>query len=158
MKKMLLKLFYKGSNPSRPLYNERGEEIPDSTKPEIPLGFKKPESLAEQVARLVKSAQLREQALASGHETFEEADDFEVGEDYDPKSPYEESFDLTAPRKEGSSFTEEKPMGKGASDGGSLKKPAKPKAKKAPQGSGGAKTPVSSDIHDVPDDSEDSDD
>lgn len=77
-------------------YNERGEEIPDPTKPEVPLGFKRPESLAEQVKRLVRSEQMRMLARQSGHETFDEADDFEVGDDFDPRSPYEEIFDPTA--------------------------------------------------------------
>lgn len=77
-------------------YNERGEEIPDPTKPEIPLGFKKPESLADQVARLVRSEKMKEEARRHGRETFEEADDFDVGDDYDPRSPYEEIFDPTA--------------------------------------------------------------
>lgn len=76
-------------------YNEHGEEIPDSQRPELPLGFKKPESLAEQVRRLIRSEHVRQAAMASGHETFEEADDFEVGDDYDPRSPYEEVFDPT---------------------------------------------------------------
>lgn len=125
-------------------YNERGEEIPDPTKPEVPLGFKKPETLAEQVHRLVRSAQLREQALAAGHETFEEADDFDVGDDYDPRSPYEEVFDPTAAPPKEVPFKEETPMGKGASDEGSPKKPSKPKGKKVPQGSGDAKAPESS--------------
>lgn len=80
-------------------YNKQGEEIPDTTKPEIPLGFKKPDSLAEQVRRLIRSEQLRQAALSAGHETFEEADDFEVGDDYDPRSPYEEVFDPTDPEE-----------------------------------------------------------
>lgn len=125
-------------------YDENGREIPDPTKPEVPLGFKHPETLAEQVHRLVRSAQLREMAEAAGHESFEQADDFDIGEDYDPRSPYEEVFDPTsAPPKEGPSFKEENPMGKGAPNEGSPKKPTKPKAKKATQGSGGATPPVS---------------
>lgn len=76
-------------------YNEKGEEIPDTTRPELPLGFKRPESLAQQVARLVRSELVARAARESGHETFDEADDFAVGDDYDPRSPYEEVFDPT---------------------------------------------------------------
>lgn len=74
--------------------DERGREIPDQTRPEIPLGFKRPETLAEKIRRLVRSEHVRQSAEAYGHETFEEADDFDVGDDFEPSSPYEEVFEV----------------------------------------------------------------
>lgn len=73
-------------------YTKNGEEIMDDSRPEMPLGFKRPETLAEQVRRLVRSS-ISDAARHAGAETFEEADDFDVGDDYDPQSPYEETFD-----------------------------------------------------------------
>lgn len=72
--------------------NELGEEIPDPTPIEIPAGMKRPETLAEQVQRLVRR-QVSDYAALHGHETFEEADDLEVDEDFDPFTPYETEFD-----------------------------------------------------------------
>lgn len=68
--------------------NERGEEVPDDTPVALPVGFKAPESLQDQIRRLIHT-ELSNQAQDAGMETFEEADDFEVGDDYDPHSPYE---------------------------------------------------------------------
>lgn len=70
-----------------------GQEIPSDEKLTLPSGFKRPETLAEQVARLVRSHELARAAAESGHETFEEADDFEVDDDFDPSTPFEPWFD-----------------------------------------------------------------
>lgn len=43
------------------------------------------------------------QAQQQGHESFEEADDFDVGDDYEPSSKYElDDFQLNAPLTSGS--------------------------------------------------------
>lgn len=76
-----------------PTLNERGHEILDPTPVAIPVGFKKPLSLEERMIRFIRSERVRAHLDQSGHETFEEADDFNVGEDFDPVSPYEEHFD-----------------------------------------------------------------
>lgn len=116
-------------------YNARGEEIPDTTKPELPLGFKKPESLAEQVRRLVRSEHIKMAAQAAGVETWEEADDFDVGDDYDPRSPFEEIFDPTWSAPETTPVEEKKPSAKAKDD--SSKEPKKGGKKSPPsQGSG----------------------
>jgi len=47
----------------------------------------------EQIREMVRSEKLKQEVAAQGYETFEEADDFEVGDDFDPKSPYEENFE-----------------------------------------------------------------
>lgn len=78
--------------------NERGHEILDETPLAMPLGFKKPESLQSQIQRLVRN-ELSARAASEGHETFDEADDFDIeDDDYDPRSPWELGFDQgTAP-------------------------------------------------------------
>lgn len=74
--------------------DKHGHEVPDQTPMAIPAGFKKPETLAEQVQRLVRSAQLRELAESKGFETFDEANDFDVPDDPpDPSTPFEPFFD-----------------------------------------------------------------
>lgn len=74
--------------------NQKGHEIPDPTPIEIPAGFKRPETLAEQVRRLVRSETFAQEMNAAGMETFEESEDFEIDDEmFDPSSPYEEVFD-----------------------------------------------------------------
>ena len=73
--------------------DEQGREMPNPTPLAPPLGYKKQPSIREQIRNMVRSEQLRQAADASGVETFEEADDFDVGDDYDPTSPYEEVFE-----------------------------------------------------------------
>lgn len=74
-----------------------GHEIPDSTPVAPPIGYKKIPSLAEQIRQAILSEKLKEAAQSQGLETFEEADDFDVGDDFDPRSPYEESFEPVHP-------------------------------------------------------------
>lgn len=72
--------------------DEFGREIPDSTPLRLPAGFKRPETLAEQVQRLVRT-HISRMAEEEGYETFEDADDFEVDDEFDPSTPYEMFFD-----------------------------------------------------------------
>lgn len=74
------------------MLDENGHEIPDQTRLTLPLNFKRPETLAEQVQRLVRT-HVSAEAAQAGAESFEEAEDFDVGDDIDPTSPYEEHFD-----------------------------------------------------------------
>lgn len=76
----------------RELQDEFGREIPDDRPMVLPSGFRRPETLAEQVQRLVRSHVSR-MAADRGDETFEEAEDFDVGEDVEPSTPYETFFD-----------------------------------------------------------------
>lgn len=69
-----------------------GLEIPDPNPMEIPAGMKRPETLAEQVQRLVRTS-ISAHAAMKGHETFEEAEDFDIEDDFDPSTPYELEFD-----------------------------------------------------------------
>lgn len=82
----------------RPTMTPDGFEVPDPMPAAAPAGFKRPETLAEQVQRLVRGA-ISRQAEAQGVETFEEADDFDVGDDFDPTTPYETMFDPVLQRE-----------------------------------------------------------
>lgn len=73
--------------------NPQGQEVGSSVPIAPPIGYKKQPTLAEQIRLMVRSERLRQAALASGAETFDEADDFDIGDDYDPRSPYEETFE-----------------------------------------------------------------
>lgn len=71
--------------------------IPLKHKKALPVGTKRPETLAEQVARLVRHSEFARMVNARGLETFEEADDFEVDDDIPlPDTPWEKDFDLPA--------------------------------------------------------------
>lgn len=91
-------------------------EYPDDTPMALPIGFERPESLDEKIMRMIRSRELAAAAEAAGSETLEEAEDFDVGDDYDPTSPYEMHFNPPpttqeppkAPQKPG--FQEEKPV------------------------------------------------
>lgn len=68
--------------------NERGQEILDSTPTKVPLNFKRPLPVAEMVRRMVQR-ELSSTASKLGAETFEESDDFVVGDDPEIRSKYE---------------------------------------------------------------------
>lgn len=76
-----------------PYLNKLGQEVLDSTPMEPPIGYIDQPDLYDQIRAMVRSAQLAEEAARAGHESFEEADDFEVGDDFDPETPYENDFD-----------------------------------------------------------------
>lgn len=69
-------------------------ELVDPTPIAPPIGFKRTPSLAEQIRDMVRSEALRAEVEKAGAETFEEADDFDVDDDFDPTSPYEADFDV----------------------------------------------------------------
>lgn len=71
------------------MLNDRGHEVPDPTPVEWPAGVRRPETLTEQIQRLVR-VQMSQFAQEQGLETFEEADDFDIeDEEGAPFSPYE---------------------------------------------------------------------
>lgn len=74
------------------LQDEHGYEVPDPQPMQVRTGFKRPETLAEQVQRLVRGA-ISRQAEEAGMETFEDSEDFDVESDSEPNTPYEEFFD-----------------------------------------------------------------
>lgn len=73
----------------------RGREIVDGRPMEPPVGYQKRPSLTEQIRAMVREQAFQQALEANGVETFEEAEDFDVGDDYDPSSPYEEYFEPT---------------------------------------------------------------
>lgn len=70
-------------------HNSDGEEILDPTPMQPPLGYKKTLSLHEQIAQQVRRMKLELLRDDDVMETDEEADDFEVGDDFEPLSKYE---------------------------------------------------------------------
>lgn len=72
---------------------KRAVEYLDSTPMAPPLGYKRQPSLSEQIREMVRHERLQADLAAQGVETFDEADDFSIGDDFDPKSPFEEHFD-----------------------------------------------------------------
>lgn len=77
-------------------FDDEGREIMDPLPIAPPIGYKKAPSISEQIRTMIRSERLRQEAENEGYESFEEADDFDVG-DYDPKSPYEEEFEPLPP-------------------------------------------------------------
>lgn len=71
--------------------------FPDATPIAPPLGYIKQPSITERIRDMVRSEHLRRAAEAAGAESFEEANDFDVGDDFDPQSPYEDEFDPLNP-------------------------------------------------------------
>lgn len=67
-------------------YNLKGEEIPDQTPIELPIGHKVPETLEQMIARMVRIHSVA--AIKEGLESFEDADDFETDEE-EFKSPHQ---------------------------------------------------------------------
>lgn len=83
------------------IHDQQGREIPDPTPMQPPLGYKRQDTLAMQMRQMIISDRLAREAAAAGAETFEEADDFEVGDDWDQEkhSPYEANFDPMTPEE-----------------------------------------------------------
>ena len=74
------------------MIDDDGFEVLSPEPVAIPAHLKRPLTLAEQVRQSIRT-EFSRMAADSGFETFEEADDFVVGDDYDPTSPYEMDFD-----------------------------------------------------------------
>lgn len=70
-------------------HDENGGEILDPTTPEPPLGYKRQLSLSEQIAQQVRRMKLELLRDDSVAESAEEADDFEIGDDFEPMSKWE---------------------------------------------------------------------
>jgi len=67
--------------------NERGHEILDDTPVAIPLRLTRPPLPFEEVRQMMSV--ISRQAASQGLESLEEANDFEIGDDYDPRSAHE---------------------------------------------------------------------
>lgn len=72
--------------------NLLGQEVPDPTIVDPPLGYVPQPDLMELMRRMIRT-ELSQAIDQTEVETFEEADDFDVDDDVDYTSPYEEYFD-----------------------------------------------------------------
>lgn len=70
-------------------YNAKGQEIPDPTRNEVALGFRRPKDIHEMIQEALRGERMLQSAQLAGMETFEEANDFDVDEEPDPLSVYE---------------------------------------------------------------------
>lgn len=81
------------SDENQSLINVMGQEVPDPTVVEPPLGYIQQPDLMELMRRMVRG-HLSDLADQQELETFDEADDFEIDDDpVDYSSPYEMYFD-----------------------------------------------------------------
>lgn len=111
--------------------NEAGSEILDSTPMEPPLGYVAQPSMFDVMRKMISD---RERELsAAGFETPEEADDFDVDDDFDPSSPYEHDFD--PPADLSALPSEVPPVASGTPPEPPADGPATPPAPAAPAGS-----------------------
>lgn len=84
----------KAKAPQKPqlkrLFDENWGEVGDPTPVEVPLNFRPPPTIQEQIKRFVRT-ELSRQAAEKGHETFDEANDFGQDEEDDvlPRSAHE---------------------------------------------------------------------
>lgn len=79
------------------VFNDRGEELLDDRPMSAAVGFKRPPSLADLVKSLIRNEQVQRDFETHGIETFDDADNFNTGEDMDMTSPWEENFDPLYP-------------------------------------------------------------
>lgn len=70
-------------------------EVLDPTPMAPPVGFRPAPSLSDQIREMVRSERLAREAAEAGFETFAEADDFDIPDDVDPSSRWEQNFDPT---------------------------------------------------------------
>lgn len=80
-------------HPKGRAYDQDGLFHPNPVPIAPPVGFVRTKPLHEQIRDMVRSEQLRLEVEQAGAETFEDADDFDVEDDFDPRSPYEYNFD-----------------------------------------------------------------
>lgn len=88
LKEYLAKLKSRGLAPD-------GRQVPDPTPIAPPIGYKKQPSMVEIVREMVRSERLKQEAEQAGMETFEESEDFEVGDEpfEELKSGFENDYD-----------------------------------------------------------------
>lgn len=101
--------------------NAEGHEVPDPVPMAPPVGYQEFPSMIETVQKMVRDYHLQRELAAQGHETFEEADDFDIDEDPAPRSEYEDDEDLRVPDFAASSPTGGSPPGQGGEGAGSAK-------------------------------------
>lgn len=75
--------------------DDRGRELLDGRPMEPPVGFSPQPSLVDRIRKMVQDATLQRELDKAGAETFDEANDFDVGDDLDPSSPWEQYYEPT---------------------------------------------------------------
>lgn len=75
------------------MLDEQGHEVVSNVPEAPPLGWKRQPTMVDHIREMVRSERLRQEAEAAGAETFEEAEDFDVGDDLDLSSPYEAEYE-----------------------------------------------------------------
>lgn len=78
-----------------PYLNKEGSEVLDPTPMEPPIGYKDQPDMWETVQRMVRTELLQRELAKDEYGSFEEEDDFDVGDDYEPNSPYENEADVS---------------------------------------------------------------
>lgn len=73
-------------------HGEGGREYLDPVPLEPPLGYRRQVSLADQIRQQVRLERLRAWEAEFEAETEEEADDFEVEDEFEPMSPHENDY------------------------------------------------------------------
>jgi len=66
----------------------------DPTPLAPPIGWSKPRHIVDDIREMVRS-ELSRRAQSQGLESFDEAEDFDIDEEYDPTSPWEQMFEPT---------------------------------------------------------------
>lgn len=74
-------------------FDEFGHELVDGRSMEPPLGYEPSKSIQDMIAEAVRGREVQKALAELGEETFEDADDFNVGDDLDPTSPHEAYFE-----------------------------------------------------------------
>jgi len=72
--------------------DHNGHELPNPTPMQPPVGYVRHKTIAEQMREMIRMASY--EAAAAGAESEEEANDFDVGEDMEPSSPWEHDFEV----------------------------------------------------------------
>jgi len=117
--------------------DQRGREMPDPTPIAPPVNLQTSFNMTDHLRRLIRSEQLAREAYAAGQETFEEADDFDVGDDPDlyNLSGYENEFE--PPAAQTLDMSAKQGAADGSPEGAKQEPPAAPPAEPlspAPQG------------------------
>lgn len=121
-------------NPKGRPIDEHGKFWPNPIPLEPPIGYQAQPDLAEQIRSMVRSEQLRVAAEAAGYGSMEDEDDFEVGDDWDPMSPYEYNFD--PPLRTGDTGTEDPLTGEITASGEVVQRPPSKATQTAGNGGG----------------------
>lgn len=106
--------------------DDSGREVLDNTPVTLPVRFLRGENIADRVRSLVEK-ELSRRAEHAGYETIDDANDFDVGDDYDPRSEHEvDEFAEAEYQRE-----------RDSANSGWFKKPKDSPAKGTPPSSGG---------------------